>query len=64
MYRHRGNTTANPRRRPQPKLEQQAIYIADSIRARIAEGRGYDLSDYGIADKPEMVTLVTKHLNA
>ena len=62
MYRGKGNTAAIPRRRPQPTPEQRAVYIAESIRARLAEGRSYDLDDYGLADKPEMIELVARAL--
>ena len=62
MYRHRGNTAATPRRRSQPQPEQLAIYIAESIRARRAEGRSYTTAEYGIHDNPEMIELVARAL--
>jgi len=62
MYRGKGNTAAAPRRRLQPQPEQLAVYIAESIRARLAEGRGYELDDYGLGDKPEMIELVARAL--
>jgi hypothetical protein len=62
MYRGKGNTAAAPRRRSQPQPEQLAIYIAESIRSRIAEGRGYQLDDYGLGDKPELIELVARAL--
>lgn len=41
---------------------QRAIFIAESIKARIAEGRSWSLADYGIADKPEIIELVNQQL--
>ena len=62
MYRGKGNTAAAPRRRLQPQPEQLAVYIAESIRARLAEGRGYELDDYGLNDQPELIELVARAL--
>jgi hypothetical protein len=62
MYRGKGNTAATPRRRSQPQPEQLAVYIAESVRARLAEGRTYDLDDYGLADQPELIELVARAL--
>ncbi len=50
-----------PRRRSPSTL---AADIAASIKARIAEGRGWSLADHGIDQKPEMVALVAKHLES
>lgn len=49
-------------RPPKRSPRQLALYIADSIQARIAEGRRWSLADYGIEGHPEMVNLVTQHL--
>ena len=38
-------------------------HVHDVIARVSAEGRGYDLSDHGIADKPEMIEMVVRHLN-
>jgi len=62
MYRGKGNTAATPRRRSQPQPEQLAVYIAESIRARLAEGRTYQVSDYGIENNAEMIELVARAL--
>lgn len=62
MYANKGNTQATPRRRTQPKPDRLAVYIAESIRARQTEGRGYELADYGLEDKPEMVVHVARAL--
>ncbi|PON11758.1 hypothetical protein C2W62_43160 [Candidatus Entotheonella serta] len=48
-----------PRRRSQQAL---AADIAASIKTRIAEGRGWSLDEYGIADNPDMIALVTHQL--
>ncbi len=48
-----------PRRRSPGAL---AADIAASIKARIAEGRGWSLADYGIDQNPEMAALVAKQL--
>lgn len=59
----RSHQTARPGWRP-PKRSprQRALYIADSIQARIAERRPWSFADYGIEGHPEMVNLVTQHL--
>jgi hypothetical protein len=63
MYRGKGNTKGyRERRRSMPSTEQLAVYIAESIRSRIAEGRGYELNDYGLDDKPELIELVARAL--
>ena len=63
MYRGKGNTKGyRERRRSMPSTEQLAVYIAESIRARLAEGRTYNLDDYGLGDKPEMIELVARAL--
>ena len=63
MYRGKGNTAATPRRRSQPQPEQLAIYIAESIRARLAEGRGYTADEYRLtADNAELLELVARRL--
>lgn len=41
---------------------KQALYIAESIQARIAEGRSWSLAEYGIADNADMIALVNQHL--
>lgn len=59
----RSHQTARPGWRPRKcSSEQQAIFITESIKARIAEGRGWSLADYGIADKPNMIELVIHQL--
>jgi len=63
MYRGKGNTKGyRERRRSMPSTEQLAVYIAESIRARQAEGRSYELDDYGLGDKPELLELVARRL--
>lgn len=63
MYRNKGNTAANPRRQAIPTAERQAQFIADSIRARRAEGRTYRVEEYGIVNMPDMIELVARALN-
>jgi hypothetical protein len=43
--------------------EQLGVYMAESIQTCIAEGRSYDLSDYGIEQNPGMIALVIKALH-
>jgi hypothetical protein len=62
MYQGKGNTAAAPRRKAPPAPETQALYIAESIRTRQAEGRGYALADYGLEEKPEMIEHVARAL--
>ena len=63
MYRGKGNIKGyRERRKPMPSTEQLAVYIAENIRVRIAEGRGDELDDYGLSDKPEMIELVDRVL--
>ncbi len=64
MYQGKGNTAAAPRRRKAaPSPERQAQFIADSIRARQSEGRGYRVEEYGIADNADMIERVARALN-
>ncbi|WP_143301771.1 hypothetical protein, partial [Candidatus Entotheonella palauensis] len=55
--------TSRPGWRPrQCSPKQRARFIAESIKARIAEGRGWSLAEYGIDTKPDMIQLVNQHL--
>ncbi len=60
---HRSHQTARPGWRPRKcSPEQRAIFIAESIKARIAEGRGWSLAEYGIDGNADMIALVNQHL--
>ncbi|PON13853.1 hypothetical protein C2W62_32175 [Candidatus Entotheonella serta] len=59
----RSHQTARPGWRPRRRSPGAlAADIAASIKARIAEERGWSLAEYGIADKPEMIELVIHQL--
>jgi hypothetical protein len=63
MYRGKVNTKGyRERRRSMKTTAQLAVYIAESIRARQTEGRSYELDDYGLGDKPELIELVARAL--
>lgn len=63
MYAHRGNSKGyRERRRPQPTQEQSAVYIAESVRARRAEGRPYTTDEYGLTHNVELLEHVARAL--
>lgn len=58
MHRNKGNTAGPKLRLKKVTPEQSAQFIAESIEAKVAAGVQWSFSDYGIADKPEMIDLV------
>lgn len=59
----RRHQCARPGWRPRKVSNRKlALFIAESIQARIAEGRSWSLAAYGIADNADMIALVNQHL--
>lgn len=54
MYRNKGNTAANPRRKKLPSKERQIKFIVDGIKTRIEEGRDWKIEEFIPNTKPEM----------
>ena len=60
---HRSRQTERPGWRPrQVSPRALARDIAESIAARVAEGRPWSFDDYGIADDPDMQAMVQQKL--
>ncbi len=60
---YRARQTERPGWRPRKvSPRKQALYIAESIQVRIAEGRSWSLAEYGIEGNADMIALVNQHL--
>jgi hypothetical protein len=62
MYKGKGNTKGTTERRRPVSREKLARDTAHSIRARIAEGRSWSLSEYRVDGDVEIMRMVRKHL--
>lgn len=61
---HKDTRIANRcRHRRQASPQKRAEHIAESIAARIAEGRNWSLADYGLDHNPELAALVQAELD-